>query len=464
MTQRTDAHMRSTDAFSWYMERDPELRSTIVTIAWLDRAPDWKQLVERSDRASRIIPHFRDKVLEPPLRLATPRWTSDEDFDLSWHLRRVRVPRGGGDGSVLELARREAVAAFDPAHPLWHTTLIEGLPHGRAAVMWKLHHALTDGVGGMQLATLVFDLEPTAPDLGDMPAAPEAEHIEGTPALLGDALATRLDQARRFLHHEVVTALPSLAGVARHPAAAVTRAIATAGSVWRTVAPVSTTLSPIMTERHLARALTTIDIPVDGLRAAGKAAGGTLNDAFLAAVSGGLRRYHEEHGTIVGDLRVTLPVNIRKADDPIGGNRITLQRCLVPAGITDPIARMQRIHERIQQVRAEPSLDLTNEIAAGLNLLPPSYVGGILKHVDFLASNVPGPPAPVYLAGARMTGYYAFGPTIGSSVNLTLISYCGTCNIGINIDAGAVRDPEVLMSSLRAGFDEVIAVGAPSTT
>src|SRR5688572_27574686 len=120
MTQRTEAHMRSTDAFSWYMERDPELRSTILSVAWLDRAPDWDRFVARVDRATRLIPHFRDTVLEPPLRLATPRWTADDDFDLSWHLRLERVPRGGGRAAVLEMARREAMTAFDPAHPLWH--------------------------------------------------------------------------------------------------------------------------------------------------------------------------------------------------------------------------------------------------------------------------------------------------------------------------------------------------------
>ena len=461
MTQRTEAHMRSTDAFSWYMERDPELRSTIVSVAWLDRAPDWDRFVERVDRATRLIPHFRDKVLEPPLRLATPRWTADDDFDLSWHLRRERVPRRGGREAVLEMARREAMTAFDPAHPLWHNTIVEGLPGGGAACILKLHHALTDGVGGMQLAMLVFDVEPDPADLGELPPVPAPEHLHGTAALVADALATRLDQVGDLLRRESTAAVPSLVEAARHPAATVGRLLATAGSVWRTVAPINVTLSPVMTDRHLGRHLFTLDVPLDRLRQAACAAEGTLNDAFLAAVAGGLRRYHERHGAEVGDLWVTLPISIRTDVDPLGGNRITLQRCTVPAGTADPVERMRAIGERVRRVRAEPALPITNQIAAGLNLLPPSYIGGILKHVDFLASNVPGPSFPIYLAGARMTGYYAFGPTIGASVNLTLLSYCGTCNIGVNVDTAAVPDPDVLAAALRDGFDEVLALAGP---
>jgi diacylglycerol O-acyltransferase / wax synthase len=461
VTRRTEAHLRGSDAFSWYMERDPVLRSTIVTVAWLDRPPNWDRFVDRVDRATRLIPHFRDRVSEPPFRLATPRWVGDEAFDLAWHVRRQRVPPGAGRAAVLELARREAMAAFDPARPLWHATIVEGLSHGGAAAVVKLHHCLTDGVGGMQLAMLVFDLEEESPALPDLPPAPKPERVAGAPSMVADALATRVDQVVDLVRREAGAALPGAVGAALHPVGTVRRLAATAGSVYRTVAPIPAPLSPVMTDRHLGRYLTTIDIPHESLRAAARAAGGTLNDAFVAAVAGGLQRYHVAHGSSVDELRVTLPINIRRPDDPIGGNRITLQRCLVPTAIADPAERIRAVGPRILAARSEPAVPLTDAIAAGLNVLPPSVVGGILKHVDFLASNVPGPPVPVYLAGARMTGYHAFGPTIGASVNLTLISYCGTCNIGVNVDTAAVPDPERLVGALEAGFEEVLALAAP---
>jgi diacylglycerol O-acyltransferase / wax synthase len=111
--------------------------------------------------------------------------------------------------------------------------------------------------------------------------------------------------------------------------------------------------------------------------------------------------------------------------------------------------------------RHEPAIPYTNAIAGALNVLPRGLVGGMLKHVDFLASNVPGLDVPVYLGGARVLQIYPFGPTLGAALNVTLLSYCSTCNLGVNCDTGAVPDPDLLLECLREGFDEVLATGAP---
>ncbi len=158
-----------------------------------------------------------------------------------------------------------------------------------------------------------------------------------------------------------------------------------------------------------------------------------------------------------------MPVSIRKDGDPLGGNRITLMRFKVPVGLTDPSERMAETHRRCESVKTDRSLPYTNPIAGTLNLLPRSYIGGMLKHVDFLASNVPGIRQPLYLTGAKVTHFYGFGPTIGAALNVTLMSYCDTCCLGVTIDTGAVPDPDVLMDCLREGFDEVLAVGRTPT-
>ena len=217
-----------------------------------------------------------------------------------------------------------------------------------------------------------------------------------------------------------------------------------------------------MTERHLAWHYDVLQFPLDDMLAAAHAAGAKHNDAFLSGVTAGLRLYHERHGEQVDELRVTMPISIRKADDPIGGNRITLMRFKVPAGITDPSERMRETHERCEPVKTDRSLPFTNAMAGTLNLLPRGYVGGMLKHIDFLASNVPGIPVPFYLTGAKVDSFYGFGPTIGAALNITLMSYCGTCHVGVNIDSGAIPDPDVLMDCMREGFDEVLAVGGSS--
>lgn len=460
MGARAASHMRGSDAFAWYMEHDPMLRSTIVAISWLDRAPDWDRLVTRIDRATRLVPMFRQRIVVPPLRLATPRFTTDPDFDLAWHLRRVEAPAPKTRETVMAVARQEAMDDFDRARPLWRFTVVEGLDGGEAALVMKIHHSLTDGIGGIQLAMLVVDFERDATD-PPLPEAPAAGRFTG-PAVLVDAVLTDLEQAGELAWRQARAALPTLATLARHPLGSARRFLTTVGSVGRMVAPVTETLSPLMTQRSLRRELAFLDVPTADLKRAAKTAGGTLNDAFMAGITGGLRRYHEVHGTTVGELRVTLPISLRAEDDPMGGNRITLMRFAVPVGDPDPVFRMRAIHRRCRDVRDEPAVPHTNGVATGLNLLPAAVIGGMLKHVDFLASNVPGIPVPVYLAGAQVTGYYAFGPTIGASVNVTLLSYAGVCNIGVNIDTAAVPDPDVLMRCLHEGFDEVVAVGKPA--
>jgi hypothetical protein len=195
------------------------------------------------------------------------------------------------------------------------------------------------------------------------------------------------------------------------------------------------------------------------MRRAAHSVGGTLNDVFVASVTGGLRRYHELHHAKVEDLRITLPISIRKDDDPTGGNRITLERFTLPVGVADPAARVRLTGERCRSARDERAIPFSNSIAGTLNLLPSRVVGSMLKNVDFVASNVPGVNMPIFLGGAPVSSYYAFGPTTGSSLNVTLLSYNGTCCIGFTIDTAAAPDYDALMACCVEGFEEVLSLG-----
>jgi len=458
MTAVSDAYMRASDAFTWYMERDPALRSTVVVIDWLDRAPDWEVLVDRVDRISRLMPSLRQRIVESPFRLTVPRWAYDPHFDLHWHLSRIAAPPPGTREAVLELARRAAMAAFDLARPLWEVTLVEGMAEGEAALIIKLHHSLSDGVGAMRMLAIVADQQREPAHLGELPPEPKAETADPLTLVTGTvgALAGR---ALGLAGRGAGAAIPAWIRCSRDPIGYVGGAIGMARSVYRTAGPSHTTLSPLMRERATTRHLAMIEVSLDALKRSAKSAGGTVNDAYLAAVTGGLHRYHERHGAAVGSLRALMPINLRSGHDSGWGNRITLQRLVVPVGETDPAARMRALHRVAGAARGEPSLSVTEEIAGALNMLPVGYVGGILKHVDFVASNVPGVPVPVYLAGSRVTGMFAFGPTIGASVNTTLMSYDGNCDIGVNIDTAAVPDPDVLLGCLRESLAEITALG-----
>ncbi|MDN4522164.1 WS/DGAT domain-containing protein [Mycolicibacterium austroafricanum] len=445
--------MRSSDAFTWSMESDPRLRSTVVTVLMLDRTPDWGEVRDRIERLSHELPMLRQIVVESPPP-APPRWQDCTDFDLDFHMRRVAAPEGGSFDDVLELARLAQMEDFDRARPLWKITLIEGLPEGEAAVLCTFHHALSDGVGGIQIAMTLFGL---TPELAPTEETPEVSR----PSLLGDYRDAARYGAGLVTDAVtgVLTGVPRLVydGV-RSPLRTLNSVAEMATSVYRTVRPVNATGSPLMTERTLIRRLGVLEVPRPQLREAAHRSGGALNDAFVAGVAGGLRRYHEKHGVGVGELHLTMPISLRASSDAPGGNRITLMRFDIPVDEADPAERIRQIHERTERVRNEKSLPHTQLIAGFLNRMPRWYIGSILRHVDFLASDVPGIPVPVSLGGANVRVQYAFGPTIGSAVNVTLLTYVDTCALGIDVDSGAIPDVEVFTDCLRDGFDEVLAL------
>jgi diacylglycerol O-acyltransferase / wax synthase len=448
--------MRNTDAFTWAMESDPRLRSTVVTVVLLERSPDWDEVRERLDLISRKLPMFRQRVVasQPP---APPRWEYDADFDLDYHIRRAAAPGAGTLDDVLEMARLAEMQDFDRARPLWETTLIDGLDNGGAGMVCKFHHALTDGIGGVQIAMHLFNVSDELYAHEPLPPEPEVSrpswfsgyrdtwHYDT--GVLGNALTGLVKSAPRLAYDTV-----------RRPVATARSAVDTAASIFRTVRPIGQTGSPLVKNRSKIRRLGVHDVPRPLLLEAAHRCDGALNDAFVAGVAGGLRRYHEKHGAEVGDLHLTMPISLRTKADAMGGNRITLMRFDVPVGEADPAARIRAIHQRTGAVRGEKSMPYTQLIAGALNLMPRWYIGAVLRHVDFLASDVPGVPVPVFLGGASVRAQYAFGPTIGSSVNVTLLTYVDTCALGINVDTAAIPDYDVFYDAVVAGFDEVLAL------
>jgi diacylglycerol O-acyltransferase len=240
-----------------------------------------------------------------------------------------------------------------------------------------------------------------------------------------------------------------------------TRATETLASVGRLLAPATQPLSDVMTGRSLSVRFDVVRIPLTDLKAAANGAGGKLNDAFVGGVAGGLRRYHLRHGSSVGELRMTMPINIRNdATADLAGNQFAPARFAVPLTIDDPVERMARMRELVATQRGEPALALAEPLAAILYRLPATVstgvFGAMLRGVDFVTSNVPGVPIPVFLAGARMEAQFAFGPMSGAATNITLLSYLDDVLIGINSDPAAIPDPEVLLGCIEEGFAEVV--------
>jgi hypothetical protein len=275
--------------------------------------------------------------------------------------------------------------------------------------------------------------------------------------MLRDVVVHDVAGALDFTRHQLASAVPNLLHAVRHPQDAVTEALQTTLSVGRLIAPSTTPKSPVMVGRMMSSNFRVLDVPVQELRHSAKAAGGRLNDAFLAGITAGLQRYHVHHGHEVDELRVAMPISQRDDHHHEGGNHVSVMRFTVPVVAETVSDRIAALHAVVEVVRSERSLDHTETIAGFLNLMPKGVIGAMLKGVDFLASNVPGVPTPMWLEGSKVERFYPFGPTAGSAVNITLMSYDGNCCMGVNSDSAAIPDPDVLVDCLRAGFAEVCA-------
>lgn len=456
--------MSASDTVLWSLEHDPILRSTITAIAILDRSPDWDALRRRVAHATELMPRLRQRVVEPSNPGGVPRWVFDDDFDLDYHLRRVRSPAPGSRRDVLDLATPIATQPFDHTRPLWEFTLVEGMEHGEAALIQKLHHSITDGEGAVALAMLLLDEQrdasperPTAPT-GQAAATAAEPTLQRALGDLGGRWVRGLAGAANLSTSLARTAL----GTAVDPIGTARQAGALARSMAKAVAPIPESASPIMRSRSLSRRLDTIDLPLADLKAAAHAAGGTMNDAFLAGVIGGLTRYHDQHQSPIDTLRITMPISIRRADDALAGNHFVPARFEVPCTITDPAARILALGAIARDWQHEPFLAHSDALATLLAHLPAGVtsdiMGSMLKHVDAVATNVVGLPTPTYLAGAELVREYAFAPPSGAAVNVALLSHVDTACIGVVSDASAIPDDALLMQCLVESFDQVLAL------
>jgi diacylglycerol O-acyltransferase len=460
-------YMTPFEALMWRVEADPRLRSTMTAVYLLDEAPDWDRLVAAHEWASRLIPRARQRVVDPPFGLGTPTWVVDDAFDLGFHLRRLALPAPGTMRQLLDLVETDAMASFDRSRPPWRASLVEGLEGGKTAYVLKLHHSITDGQGGTQLVGLLHSRtrEPS-PDK-PMPDPPPPE----TASRLG-VLAEQLTGNVRHAPSDAVRlagdAVKAATRVATRPLEDAARGTRFARSLQRVLAPPPAPPSPLLAGRSRSWHFDAVDVPLAELKRAGKAAGGSLNDAYVAVLLGGFRRYHEHFGQPIEELSMAMPISLRRGDHPMGGNRFAGARFAAPVGEPDPAERIRVMHEIVMTVRDEPALDVFGLLAPTLNRLPMPLVarayGSQTQRLDLQASNVAGLPYTAYIAGARIERMLPFGPLPGCAVMATLLSYAGTCSIGINLDPAAVTDPDLFMSCLDEGLQEVLALGAAQET
>ena len=413
-------------------------------------------------------PRLRQRVVSPPLRIAPPEFTEDPGLDLEYHVRRIAVPSPGDMRAVLDVCERLAEGSLDRSRPLWEFTLIDGLADGQAALLQKVHHTISDGVGALKLSLALLDFEPDpGPDRGADPEAgiePEAATPEARTSPF-DVLGAALRDATLRGAGTVRAVAGVTADVLVHPAQLPARAHASVNivrSLGRQGFVADRARSDLTAARSLQRHFETLRVSLPALKQFSGARGGSVNDAYVTALCAALGRYHVRNGSAVTELRLAMPVSTRGREDA-AANRFAPARVVVPIQPTDDLdALFADIHQRLATTKEEPALGAIEGLAGLATLLPTALLVAFTRNqartIDFAASNLRGSPVPLYLAGSQIVANYPFGPRAGAALNVTTLGYSDALDIGINLDPAALPDTDGLMLDLRSAFAAIEAL------
>ncbi len=458
---RYEDWMTESDAVIWHIERDPLLRSTVTSLMFLERTPTQQRFDALVANMVERVPRLRQRVVETPGQLTTPRWEADPHFDSAHHVQRIRLPKGGATSrAMLDHVQYFAGRGFDKDRPLWELLLIEGTRKVPTALAIKLHHVIADGLGLVQMLGEIVDFEPDPPAAQTPPAPTASPAPDRTSAgVLAHRISTDMQNGLKVGRAAL--------GLAR---GLLTRPVSTAGDVTdmteslaKVLKPATTRLSGLLAGSSMSPRFDTVVVPLADLKAAAALVNGTINTGFVASTLAGLARYHKEMGDDSAEIRMHMPVNIRSGDDADqAGNQFAPVRFALPLGEKEPLDRLTETRDLLAEVTHEPALPHVAEISGTISKLGPnavvSIIGSMMRGIDVTTSNVPGPSFPIWMAGSKVEEFYAFGPLAGSAINITLFSYDGMLHVGVNVDQAAVTDPDRFTVCLRSGFAEIIGV------
>ncbi|MBN2623401.1 MAG: wax ester/triacylglycerol synthase family O-acyltransferase [Acidimicrobiales bacterium] len=393
------------------------------------------------------LPRLRRLLAPVPYEVDRPRWVDDPHFDVARHVRELRLPAPGDDDALRRAAEQIQSAVLPRDRPLWDLHLVTGLDGDRIGLIERVHHALVDGVSGVDLATILLDLEPDTPAPPRRPWTPEPAP-DGADLLVAGVRRQATAPVRAAVRalRDPMGTLRDVATVGRGLAAIVGDGL---------LAPRSSLNGPLRGSRRLAW----VRADLDDIRAAGHRAGGSVNDVVLAAVAGGLRSLLLERGEVLPAdlvLRVLVPVSLRR-DDEHGalGNRVGAILAPLAVGIGDPDARLAAVVEAMRRRKQQPEADAVGRLLDSANALPPRAARILTRAVEYqplvnlVVTNIPGPPVPLYAAGARMLEALPIVP-LGANltVGVAVLSYEGTLAVTLTADADACPDVDVLADGI----------------
>jgi diacylglycerol O-acyltransferase / wax synthase len=410
-------------------------------------------------RRLHLVPPFRRRLVNVPLNLHHPVWIEDPNFDIDYHIRRIGCPAPGGRRELGEMAGQIASSPLDRSRPLWELWVVEGLKQGRIGIVTKVHHSAIDGASGAELMVHLFSLTADAPD--PEPAPPtEPDHIPNEFELLGYAAASKLRRTMSLpkLIGNTVGAVNRVAQGRRDPLVAVGAAPLTA--------PRTSWNGALSTGRTVGFAR----VPLPDVKDIKTAFGCTVNDVVLALCTGTLRHYMIDRDELPDTpLIATCPVSVRPDGEKSIGNKVSAMFTNLPTNEADPAERVRLIQESTVGAKAEHNavgadmLQNWAEYAAPntINLASRLYsslgLAGSHRPVhNVIISNVPGPPFPLYYAGAEMIAAYPMGPAMeGVGLNITVFSYKDSVDFGFMADREMVPDVWDMADHVRVALAEL---------
>jgi WS/DGAT/MGAT family acyltransferase len=422
---------------------------------------DYEALVELVSRRISLVQRYRQKVRGVPGKLANPVWVDDEDFDITYHVRRSALPRPGSLDQLRELVGRVQSRQLDRNRPLWEIYLVEGLADGRFAIITKTHHAMVDGISAIDIGTLILDstIEPRQiPDDGWIPRR-EPTSVSLVVNALTDSLR-RPTQVIDTIRGEVA----DVRAIGARVTGAATGLIAAARTSLRP-APDSPLNATIGEQRRYGMAATDLD----DYKRVRKSHGGTVNDVVLATVAGALRVWLLTRGesvTPATTVRAMVPVSVR-SDDQGGtlGNRVSAIFVDLPVGEPSPVVRLHQVSYAMKAHKESGQSVAADAIVALSGFAPPTIhsaaarlASGFSRRLfNVVVTNVPGPQFPLYAAGAPMLECYPVVPlSKGQAVSVGLTSYNGGVYYGLNADRDAMPDVDVLAQCIEESLAELV--------
>lgn len=429
-----------------------------------DGGMDYERVVSLIAERLSLVPRYRQKIKWVPGKLANPIWVDDNEFDVSYHVRRAALPRPGTDEQLRDFVARIQSRRLDRSRPLWELYVVEGLEGGRSAIITKVHHAMVDGVSAIDIAAVMLDFTPEPRETPPDTWRPQPE--PGTLQMVGGVMADLVKRPG--------TALETIRGEISDVRATVGKVASTLSgvlSIGRT-AMKSAPDSPLNAEIGEQRRFGMLSTDLDDYKKIRKSHGGTINDVVLACVAGGIREWMLTRGesvTASSTVRVMVPVSVRTSDQEGAlGNRVSSYFVDLPIGEASPVMRLHQVSyamaahkESSAAVGADALVNMTGFAPPTLHSMGARVASSLTRRLfNTVVTNVPGPQFPLYSLGAEMLSLFPVVPLAkGQAVTIGLTSYNGGVYYGLNADRDAMPDVDVLAQcigdSLQALVDTV---------